>query len=266
MANRWMSLWVALCLSVACTQSPVLKMTAPPVTIYVAAASDLTPAFTEIGTRLGSSKLIKSVFTFGSSGLLSKQIEQGAPFDLFASASAAYIDRLESLELVLKDSRQTFAQGRLVIWQRQDAAVPVKSVDDLATPAIRRIAIANPEHAPYGLAARQALESKQLWEAVREKIIFGENVAQAFQFAQTGNVDAAIVAQSLATRPQGRSIPIDPAAHAPIDQILCVLGRSQQPAACRQFVEFLLSADGSAILQRYGFVVERRTTNGQRTD
>jgi molybdate transport system substrate-binding protein len=253
-----MPLWVALCLSVACTQNPALKVAAPPVTIYVAAASDLTPAFTEIGSRLGSSNAFKVVFTFGSSGLLSKQIEQGAPFDLFASANAAFVDRLESLHLALKGSRQTFAQGRLVIWQRQDAAVPVQSIDDLASPAIRRIAIANPEHAPYGLAARQALESKQLWEAVREKIIFGENVAQAFQFAQTGNVDAAIVAKSLATRPQGRAISVDPEAHAPIDQTLCILGRSPQPGACQQFVEFLLSGDGRAVLQRYGFVVEQK--------
>jgi molybdate transport system substrate-binding protein len=88
-------LWVALSLSAACTQSPVLKVSSPPVTIYVAAASDLTPAFTEIGSTLGSSKPIKTVFTFGSSGLLSKQIEQGAPFDVFASANAAFVDRLE---------------------------------------------------------------------------------------------------------------------------------------------------------------------------
>ena len=258
MPNRWMPLWVALCLSAACTQNPALKVTAPPVTIHVAAASDLTPAFTEIGSRLGSNKPIKTVFTFGSSGLLSKQIEQGAPFDLFASASVAFVDRLDSLELVLKGSRQTFAQGRLVIWQRQDAVTPVNSLEDLAIPAIHRIAIANPEHAPYGLAARQALENKKLWEAVKEKIILGENVAQAFQFAQTGNVDAAIVAQSLATRPQGRATPVDPAAHAPIDQTLCILRRSPQSEACRQFVEFLVSAEGRAILQRYGFVVERK--------
>jgi molybdate transport system substrate-binding protein len=256
MPNRWMPLWAVLSLSAACTQNPALKVTAPPITIYVAAASDLTPAFTEIGTRLGSSKPTKTVFTFGSSGLLSKQIEQGAPFDLFASASRGFVDKLESQGLVLQGSRHVFAQGRLVIWQRQDAAVPVKSIDDLAGPAVRRIAIANPEHAPYGLAARQALESQNLWEAVREKIIFGENVAQAFQFAQTGDVDAAIVAQSLATRPQGRAVPVDPAAHAPIDQTVCILRRSRQPAACRQFVEFLVSAEGRAILQRYGFVVD----------
>jgi len=256
MPNRWLFLWTALWASAACTQNPTLHVTAPPVTIHVAAASDLTPAFTEIGSRLGSSKPIKAVFTFGSSGLLSRQIEQGAPFDLFASASEGFVDKLESQGLILNGSRQVFAQGRLVIWQRQDAATPVNSLEDLAKPAIRRIAIANPEHAPYGLAARQALESKKLWEAAKEKIVFGENVAQAFQFAQTGNVDAAIVAQSLATRPQGRAIPVEPGAHAPIQQTLCILRRSQHSEVCRQFVEFLLSADGRAILQRYGFVVE----------
>jgi len=255
MPNRWLFLWAALWASAACTQNPTLNVTAPPVTIHVAAASDLTPAFTEIGSSLGSRKPIKAVFTFGSSGLLSKQIEQGAPFDLFVSASKGFVERLESQGLVLQGSRQVFAQGRLVIWQRQDAATPVNSLEDLAKPVIRRIAIANPEHAPYGLAARQALESKKLWEAVQEKIVFGENVAQAFQFAQTGNVDVAIVAQSLATRPQGRAIPVEPEAHAPIQQTLCILRRAQQPEVCRRFVEFLLSANGRAILQRYGFVV-----------
>jgi molybdate transport system substrate-binding protein len=196
------------------------------------------------------------VFTFGSSGLLSKQIEQGAPFDIFASASEGFVDRLEPQGLILPGSRHIFAQGRLVIWQRQDAATPVNSLQQLATPAIRRIAIANPEHAPYGLAARQALESKNLWEVLQAKIVLGENVAQAFQFAQTGNVDAAIVAQSLATRPQGRAIPVEPETHAPINQTLCILRRSQQPEACRQFVDFLLSADGRAVLRRYGFVVQ----------
>ena len=142
-----------------------------------------------------------------------------------------------------------------MIWQRQDTVTPVNSLADLAMPAIHRIAIANPEHAPYGLAARQALESNRLWEAVKEKIVFGENVAQAFQFAQTGNVDAAIVARSLATRPQGRAIPVEPSAHAPIDQTLCILRRSPHPELCEQFVEFLLSAEGRAILERYGFVV-----------
>ncbi len=257
MSNRWLLLFATLW-AAGCKQDPKLNVAMPPVTIHVAAASDLTPAFTEIGSSLGSSKSIKVVFTFGSSGLLSKQIEQGAPFDVFASASEGFVDRLEPQGLVLQGSRQIFAQGRLVIWQRQDAATPVNSLQQLATPAIHRIAIANPEHAPYGLAARQALESRNLWEAVKEKIVFGENVAQALQFAQTGNVDAAIVAQSLATRPQGRAIPVEPEAHAPINQTLCILRRSQQPEACRQFVEFLLSAGGRAILERYGFVVERK--------
>lgn len=254
MQNRWLLLCVALW-SAGCTQDPKRTVAVPPVTIHVAAASDLTPAFTEIGSSLGTSRAIKVVFTFGSSGLLSKQIEQGAPFDVFASASEGFVDRLEPQGLVLQGSRRIFAQGRLVIWQRQDAATPINSLQQLATPAIRRIAIANPEHAPYGLAARQALESRNLWKALQAKIVFGENVAQAFQFAQTGNVDAAIVAQSLANRPQGRSIPVEPEAHAPINQTLCILRRSQQPEACQQFVEFLLSVDGRAVLQRYGFVI-----------
>jgi molybdate transport system substrate-binding protein len=255
MLCRWFFFCAALCAAAACRQNLSQDDTRTSVTINVAAASDLTPAFTEIGTSLASSKSIKAVFTFGSSGLLSKQIEQGAPFDVFVSASRGFVDKLESQGLVLQGSTQVFAQGSLVIWQRQDTVTPVNSLDDLALPAIHRIAVANPEHAPYGLAARQALESKRLWEAVKDKVIFGENVAQTLQFAQTGNVDAAIVARSLATRPQGRSIPVDSSAHAPIDQTLCILGRTRQPEACRQFAEFLGSGDGRAILTQYGFVV-----------
>ncbi|MCI0417867.1 MAG: molybdate ABC transporter substrate-binding protein [Acidobacteria bacterium] len=255
MPSRWLLLWAALWASTACAQKPSLNTTAHSVTIHVAAASDLTPAFTEMGARLELRKSLKAVFSFGSSGLLSKQIEQGAPFDLFAAASEGFVDRLESQQLILEGSRRIFAHGRLVIWQRQDSATVVNALEDLAQPAIRRIAIANPEHAPYGLAARQALESKRLWETVKEKVVFGENVAQAFQFAQTGNAEAAIVAQSLAVRPEGRTVPVDPGAHAPIQQTLCILRRSQQTAACRQFIEFLDSPEGRSILERYGFVV-----------
>src|SRR5262245_61197481 len=169
MLFRWLFFCAALCAAAACRQNPSLTGTRTSVTINVAAASDLTPAFTEIGTSLASSKSIKAVFTFGSSGLLSKQIEQGAPFDVFVSANQGFVDKLESQGLVLRGSTQVFAQGRLVIWQREDTITPVDSLDDLALPAIHRIAIANPEHAPYGLAARQALESKHLWEAVKDK-------------------------------------------------------------------------------------------------
>jgi len=255
MLFRWFLFCVALCAAAACRQNLSRDGTKTSVTINVAAASDLTPAFTEIGTSLASSKSINAVFTFGSSGLLSKQIEQGAPFDVFVSASRGFADRLEQQGLVLQGSTQVFAQGSLVIWQRQDTLTPVHSLDDLVLPAIHRIAIANPEHAPYGLAARQALETKRLWEAVKDKVIFGENVAQTFQFAQTGNVDVAIVARSLTTRPQGRFIPVDSSTHAPIDQTLCILGRTRQLDACRQFAEFLRSGDGRAILTQYGFVV-----------
>jgi molybdate transport system substrate-binding protein len=253
MAIRWLFLWAWFCACAACAQNRLPNGPAPLTTIHVAAASDLTPVFAEIGRALESRKAIKAVFTFGSSGLLAKQIEQGAPFDLFASASGSFVDRPESLGLVLEGSRRVFALGRLVIWQREDVPALVQTVSDLGNSAIRRIAIANPEHAPYGRAARQALEWGQLWEAVREKIVLAENVAQAFQFAQTGNVDAAIVAQSLATRRGGRVVSIEPQAHAPIDQTVCILKRGRQVIACQQFVEFLFSAEGREVLLRYGF-------------
>ncbi len=226
--------------------------------IHVAAASDLTPVFTELGAKLEADGELKAVFSFGSSGLLAKQIEQGAPFDLFAAANEVFIDRLRDQGLIIEESRQVFAQGRLIIWQRQDTKVPAASLKDLARPALRRVAIANPEHAPYGLAARQALEHEGVWEAVRERIVFGENVVQAWQFAQTGNVEAAIVARSLASRDEGRSVEVDPGSHAPINQTLAILRRSSSVAGCRQFLHLLNSPAGQSILERYGFSIPAR--------
>lgn len=253
MRNLWWLPTAVICWCAGCSAPSEMARHLP--VIHVAAASDLMPAFTELGTRLETEHQLKATFSFGSSGLLAKQIEQGAPFDLFASASEAFVDRLRDQGLTVGESKQVFAEGRLIIWQRQDSTVPIAVLKDLALPAIRRIAIANPEHAPYGLAARQALEQEGVWTAVKDKIVFGENVVQAWQFAQTGNVEAAVVAGSLASRPGGRFVGINPERHAPIHQTLAILRRSSNVVVCRQFVEYLNSPAGRSVLERQGFVV-----------
>jgi len=222
--------------------------------LTVAAASDLTDAFTDLRKRFEETYQAKVIFSFGSSGLLARQIEEGAPFDVFAAANQAFIQRLAKRNLVLQGSDEIYAQGRIALWQRVDTPLPVQGLDDLTNLALKKIAIANPEHAPYGMAAKQALQQTGLWESVKERLVFGENVIQTLQFAQTGNVDVAIVALSLSHRPGGRYVIIDNKWHQPINQALCVLRRSKNQALAGQFVAFLDGPSGRAVMQQYGFM------------
>jgi molybdate transport system substrate-binding protein len=135
--------------------------------ITVAAASDLTAAFEEIGREFEATQNIKVVFVFGSTGMLTRQIENGAPMDLFAAANVAYVNQLEQKGLIVPDTKAIYARGRITLWTTADSPLKVETVSDLTRPEIKRVAIANPDHAPYGLAAKQALESAGVWESVK---------------------------------------------------------------------------------------------------
>ena len=223
--------------------------------LVVAAASDLNPAFTEAGRRFEAQHRVTVSVSFGSTGHLSKQIENGAPFDVFAAASAEYVEGLAGKGLVLEGTSRVFAEGYLAIWQPSDAPWMADGVADLDRPEIRRIAIANPQHAPYGRAAEQALRAAGLWERLQPKIIFGETVTQALQFAATGNADAAVVALSISQRPGGRQVPVDRSLYTPLRQSICVLKSTRQEALARAFIALIAGADGRALLRRYGFGV-----------
>jgi molybdate transport system substrate-binding protein len=161
--------------------------------ITVAAASDLTPAFEELGREFEKVSKIKVVFVFGSTGLLTRQIANGAPFDLFAAANVSYIDQLDMNGLIIPDTKMIYARGRITLWTVEESPIRLQGIADLVRPEVQRIAIANPDHAPYGLAARQALESAGIWDRVRSKLVYAENIRQTLQYAETGNVEVAIV-------------------------------------------------------------------------
>ncbi len=165
--------------------------------LTVSAAADLTYAFQEIGKAFEAETGHTVVFNFGSTGQLAQQIEQGAPVDVFAAANVSFIDELEQQGLILTDTKQLYARGRLALWLRADSPLEISHIEDLTQPGVRRIAIANPDHAPYGMAAREALQAAGVWEAVQPRLVLGENVRQTLQYAETGNVDVAIVALSL---------------------------------------------------------------------
>ena len=224
-------------------------------TVAIAAAADLANAFEDLGAQFEAETRIHPVFTFGSTGLLGTQIRQGAPYALFAAAKRSFIDDVVRAGACDGATVRPYAQGRIVVWTAADVAAP-RTLADLRDPRFERIAIANPEHAPYGQAAQQALEHAGVWPDVKARIVMGENVRAALQFAQSGDADAAIVALSLTTTTRaGHTLAIDPAMHDPIDQALVVCGGGRASTLAHQFADFLASPTGRATMQRYGFLL-----------
>ncbi|HEY6460692.1 MAG TPA: molybdate ABC transporter substrate-binding protein [Polyangiaceae bacterium] len=224
--------------------------------LKVAAASDLSFAFKEVGEAYEKKSGTKVVFSFGATGLLEKQVAEGAPFDVFAAANVSFAEDAVKAGACQADSKATYATGHVVLYSRKDAAFHPATVADLTDPRIAKIAIANPDHAPYGKAAKQAMERAGVWAAVQPKVVYGENVQQTLQFAQSGNADVAIVALSLATVTPGTTAQIPTTLHDPIDQamVACTHGAAGA-AAGRAFIDFVQSREGHDIMRRYGFLL-----------
>lgn len=235
--------------------------------LKVAAAADLAQAFKEVGAAWQKKSGDSAVFSFGSTGLLEKQIVEGAPFDLFAAANVSFADDAIKAGVCAADGKALYARGRLVVWWRKDGKVaPPRSLADLADKRFVKVAIANPAHAPYGKAAQEALTKAGLWRAVQPKLVYGENVQQTLQFAQSGNAEAALVALSLAVvAPDGDSITVDETLHAPIDQALVTCGHdAARVARARSFAAFVASPEGRNIMRRYGFLLPGETRSSAR--
>jgi molybdate transport system substrate-binding protein len=234
---------------------------AQPITLIVSTAADLTCAFAEIGKQFESETGTKVVFNFGSSGQLAQQIERGAPVDVFAAADVSYVEELEKLGLILPGTKQLYARGRIVLWTQIKAGkheyFQIERLEDLARPEVRRVAIANPDHAPYGRAAREALQTTGIWEMIQPKLVLGENVRQTLQYAETGDVDVAIVAFSLVIRPadgnEGRWVLVPQHLHRPIDQALAVVKGTAYERQARAFADYVAGLTGQTILREYGF-------------
>ena len=192
-------------------------------------------------------------FNFGATGPLAQQIAQGAKVDLFAAADRASIEVLDQKGLLIPGSQRVYGLGRLVLWQKAEATLRVTRLQDLTQSQIQRIAIANPDHAPYGIAARQALQSLNLWQALQPKLILGDNVRQAKQYAATGNVDVALIPLALSLHQPGHFTLVPEHLHAPLEQILAVPRQAEYPQQAQVFAEFIISPQGRKILQKYGF-------------
>lgn len=230
--------------------------------LRVAAAADLALAFKEVGAAYEKKTGDKVIFSFGSTGLLEKQLAEGAPFDLFAAANVSFAEDAIKAGVCAADSKALYARGRIVLWWPKGSPfAPPKTIADLADPRFVKVSIANPAHAPYGQAAMQALEKAGVLARVKPKLVFGENVRQALQFAQSRNVEAAIVALSLAViSPDGDFVPVDDALHLPIDQALVTCGRDpDRQRRARAFEAFVNSPEGRSVMKRYGFLLPGET-------
>ncbi|MDP9037136.1 MAG: molybdate ABC transporter substrate-binding protein [Myxococcota bacterium] len=238
-----------------------------PEPLRVAAAADLSFAFGELGAAYERATGRKVVFSFGSTGLLEKQIADGAPFDVFAAANISFVDDAIKANACLPESKALYAVGRLVLVPAatEGTLFFARSLSDLKDARVKRIAIANPSHAPYGRAAQQALQRAGLWDTVSSKIVYGENVQQAFQFAQTGNADAAIVALSLVTAGSRDWTLIPADLHERLDQalVVCTHGKAGV-AAGHGFASYVSSGAGRAVMRKYGLVPASESITGAR--
>jgi molybdate transport system substrate-binding protein len=231
-------------------------------TLSVAAASDLQSALPAIAAQFEKDTGHAVALTFGSSGNFFAQIQNGAPFDVLLSADIDYPRRLEAAGLSEPGSLYQYAKGRLVLWTRNDSGVDVRpGLIALLNARVRRIAIANPEHAPYGRAAVSALRREGLYERVQGKLVLGENISQAAQFAQSGSADAGVIALALAASPtlknSGTYTEIPESLFPPIEQAACIVASSRQKALAREFVDYLKKPESLQILRAYGFTVPR---------
>jgi molybdate transport system substrate-binding protein len=228
---------------------------AEPAPLRVAAAADLAHAFSELGPAFSafSSPRSELNLTLGATGLLARQLTQGAPFDLFLAANTGYVDQVVKDGACDGSTVASYARGRLVIWVKGAAGADLTPAS-LSDVGFKHIAIANPEHAPYGKAAEEALTHAGVWSKVSGRLVYAENVQQALELARSGNADVAIVGLSaaLATKAGSWAL-VDETLYTAIEQALVVCKHGTNAAAAQRLKAFIEAPAGRAILRRHGF-------------
>jgi molybdate transport system substrate-binding protein len=253
-----------LILVVAASIQPMLCAQAPAREITVAAAADLTSALTEVAANYEKRAGVKVKLSFGASGALTQQIQNGAPFDVFFSADMDYPRQLIAANQAEGATLYRYAVGKLVLWALADSTLDFehKGMDVLLDPSVKKISIANPQHAPYGRAAMAALKHYGLYEKVADRLVLGENVAQAAQFVESGNAQVGFVALAHALAPamQGKGKYWQPPADAypPLDQAVVLLSHSAHKRDAAAFVDYVKTPETAAVLQRSGFTLPEK--------
>lgn len=243
--------WLIILLAVLAGASGAQEVT-------VAAAADLQYALQEIAGGFQQQSGIAVKVTFGSSGNLTTQIENGAPFDLFFSADSEFPNRLIKAGVADQASFYEYATGALVLWVRNGSKLDLnRGMQVLTDPAIGKVSIANPIHAPYGRAAVAAMKSTNVYDQVAGKLVTGENISQAAQYVETGAADIGIVALSLALSPtmsrEGHYVVVPPASYPTMRQAAVIISKSPRRAEAARFLAYFQQPQAIAILERYGF-------------
>lgn len=220
--------------------------------LTVAAAASLTEAFAEVGSLFTSKTGTRVVFSFGATADLARQIENGAPFDVFAAADVTHVDQLDRHGLLTSGSRAIFGRGRLVMWLPPGSMLKVTRIEDITAKEFDRVAVAKPDVAPYGQAAVESLRALGIWSQIEPKVVYGQSVSQTKQFAATGNAEVAFIPLALVKPDEGTYLEVEPALHRPIDHAMGIIKTSPNQTAARQFVDFVLSAEGQEVLLRKG--------------
>jgi molybdate transport system substrate-binding protein len=246
---------VSLALALSSCQFQTPKNQPQPPELVVAAAANLTDACAEIGPRFTSKTGIRVVFSFGATAELAKQIENGAPFDVFAAADTVHVELLDRAGLLSPGTRALYARGRLVLWLPAGSTLKVARIEDITAKQFDRIAIAKPDVAPYGQAAVESLQKLGVWNEIERKVIYAQNVSQAKQYAATGNAEVAFIPLALVKPGEGSYLEVNENLHRPIDQALGVIQSSTKQEAARQFVSFVLSQEGQQLLIGKGYSI-----------
>ncbi len=221
-------------------------------TLLVAAASSMRDALEEAAAEFEKGSGYKTNFTFSSSGLLAHEIEGGVPYDLFISAGASFIQELYHRKLLVQGTSNVICKGRLVIIVRKDS--PRKKIDRLQDITnFSLIAIANPQHAPYGKAAQEALQNAGLWIGLQNRILYTEQVTDILELVETGRAPVGIGAQSLRASAQVEYVPVEDKLYTPPETYIAMVKGTLHKEEARAFIAFLASDKGVTILKEYGF-------------
>ena len=229
--------------------------------LLLAAAADLNPALNEIAQQFQKSTGVHVKVSFGASGALTQQVQNGAPFDVFFSADMDYPRQLIAQGQADASSLYQYSLGKLVLWVATNSPLDVehKGMEVLLDPSVKKIAIANPQHAPYGRAAVAALKHAGLYDRLSDRLVLGENVSQAAQFAESGNAQAGLVALAHAMSPAIKAtgkfwvVPAD--YYPPLEQGVVIITRSQNKKEATAFLDYIKTKDASDVLRKYGFTL-----------
>jgi len=225
--------------------------------VAIAAAANLSTVFQTLGPQFEAETGIHPVFSYASTAQLATQIDNGAPFDLFAAADTEHVEALEKKSRIVPGSRAVYATGILALWIPPGSHADITKLQDLVQPAVKVIALAKPELAPYGLAARETLRKLGIWSQVEPRIVYADNINMAKQYGSSGNADAVFTAYSLVLKENGKVIPVDEKLHSPIEQALGIVTSSKNQNAAKTFRSWLLAGHGRDGLRAFGYKVGR---------